>query len=625
MILTGTVELSGCFLPGGFLPALPGSLLGFSLESLNPFSSPVAAGAEALVAILSSIIITWLYLRKAARSQVRAQLAEAEAQLVRAEAEVIKAKAELAQHDSEQAQEFAETLIESAAVIIIGVDEKGSLRLFNNTAERLTGYTSEELVPVNWLEALFPGDDFRPARDALEKLIARQLDKPVQTLLISRDGSEMQIAWQVRHVLYHDEAIALLFGVDLTEHARAEQERHELERKLLDMQKLESLGVLAGGIAHDFNNLLTAILGNAQLAKLQQTRNSPIHQYLVEIERTSLQAADLCKQMLAYSGQGRVEVRLLDLNRIIRDMSQLLRISVAKKVQLSFDLAHALPLIRGDASQIRQVLMNLIINASEAIGDKEGSIWVSTGVVHGAKHLFEGITITGRPQERDYVFISIADTGCGMTEDTRARIFDPFYTTKFTGRGLGLAAVLGIVRGHDGTLELSTRVSEGTTFTLLLPKAEMSGPPMPSVEEPLFSADWRGEGVVLVVDDEESVRTLMRKMLEGLGFQVMEACDGRDAVDQFSAGSDAVTAVLLDVTMPVMSGLEAFEIIRTLRPDVPVLFMSGYMSEGELRDTIGATDFIQKPFRLEEFQAKLRTLLKAHGAPSSFKPSSDPL
>ncbi len=577
--------------------------------SLSPFSSSVVAGFEALAAIVAAFTLAWLYCRKATQAQKRALVAEAEAELVRAQAELVQAKAEIAQHDSEQAQEFAETLIESATVMIIGVDAEGQMSLFNKTAEKITGYGSQELLAGSWLDMLFPGEEFAPARDALTAMIRKELNKPVESLLITRSGEERQIGWQCRHVFWQNEAIALMFGVDLTERAQAERERHDLERKLLDMQKLESLGVLAGGIAHDFNNLLTAILGNAQLAKLQMMRSSPVHQYLTEVERTALQAADLCKQMLAYSGQGKVETRLLDLNKMIRDMSQLLRISVAKKVQLSFDLAHSLPLIQGDASQIRQVLVNLIINASEAITDKEGSIWVSTGVVHGAKHLFEGTTVTGRPQERDYVFVSIADTGCGMDEETRARIFDPFFTTKFTGRGLGLAAVLGIVRSHDGTLELTTSRGEGTTFTLLFPKSEVGEGSQPREEEPVATPGWSGEGLVLVVDDEESVRTLMTRMLESFHFRVMEAMDGRDAVERYAAFADSITAVLLDVTMPVMGGLEAFEKIRAINPDVPVLFMSGYMSDGELRNLTGAADFIQKPFKLDEFQNKLRLLL----------------
>ena len=541
-------------------------------------------------------------------AEKRAELAEAQNAVMAAEVEVVKAQLDLAQHHSEQFERFADAVIESATVIIIGVDEGGNLRVFNRTAERITGYSRQELIHVDWLEVLFPGEDFIPAREALVAMMRKELNDALETLLIAKNGDEKQIAWECRHVLYQDEPIALMFGMDLTERTQAERERHDLERKLLDMQKLESLGVLAGGIAHDFNNLLTAILGNAQLAKIQTQRNSPVHSYLQEIERTSLQAADLCKQMLAYSGQGKIEVRLLCMNKVIRDISQLLRVSVDRKVNLSFDLAHHLPLIQGDVSQIRQVLMNLIINASEAIGNREGSIWVSTGTVHGAKHLFQGKTVIGEPEERDYIFVSITDTGCGMDEETQARLFDPFFTTKFTGRGLGLAAVLGIVRGHGGTLELNSKVGEGTTFTLLFPVAEVEGEPEQE-EEPVFESRWSGDGLILVVDDEESVRTLTSRMIESFHFRVIDAADGKEGLEKFIQHQDAITAVLLDVTMPVMSGMEAYRRIREIRPDVPVLFMSGYMREGEMRSLSGATDFLHKPFKIEDLQNKLRNLL----------------
>ncbi|MCX6967804.1 MAG: ATP-binding protein [Verrucomicrobia bacterium] len=553
----------------------------------------------------AAFAFSWVQQRKLRQTQEDAHKAEAES---RALAEKSQRNETEALHHAEQTQEFAAALIESASILILAVDEHEHLRLFNERAREVTGYILDDGFSKEWIKVLFPGEEFTPAREGLRAMMRGEIVDMVETLLVAQSGEERTIAWHCRKVVYQDEPLRLIFGVDLTSRSKAERERHELERKLLDMQKLESLGVLAGGIAHDFNNLLTAILGNAQLAQIQLPPASPLRQHLVEIERTSLQAADLCKQMLAYSGQGRIEVRLIDFNRVIRDMSQLLRVSVAKKAQLSFNLAHNLPRVRGDVSQIRQVLMNLVINASEAITSNEGSIWVSTGVVHRAKELFRGLTMTGKPEERDYVFIEIADTGCGMSAETQARIFDPFFTTKFTGRGLGLAAVLGIVKGHGGTLELVSREGEGTTFTLLFPCEEAPAEAL-SDEETQTNSPWSGEGLMLVVDDEESVRTLASRMLETFEFRVITASDGREGVEKFEQNAEAITAVLLDVTMPMMGGLEVLDRIRAIRPDVPVLFMSGYMREGQLHNLDRATDFLQKPFKIEDLQEKLRVLL----------------
>ncbi len=553
----------------------------------------------------AAVAFAWVQHRKFQEAQDRLQKMQASALVLTEKSQ----RREMdALHHAEQTQEFAATLIESASILILAVDEHEHLRLFNERAREVTGYFLDDWFSKEWIKVLFPGEEFTPAREGLRAMMRGEIVEMVETLLVSHSGEERTISWHCRKVVYQDEPLCLMFGVDLTSRSKAESERQELERKLLDMQKLESLGVLAGGIAHDFNNLLTAILGNAQLAQLQLPAAAPMRQHLVEIERTSIQAADLCKQMLAYSGQGRIEVRLIDFNRVIRDMSQLLRVSVAKKAQLSFNLAHNLPKVRGDVSQIRQILMNLVINASESITSNEGSIWVSTGVVHRAKELFRGLTVTGKPEERDYVFIEIADTGCGMSAETQARIFDPFFTTKFTGRGLGLAAVLGIVKGHGGTLELESHEGQGTTFTLLFPCVDAPAEPVQD-EEFQIDSHWSGEGLMLVVDDEESVRTLASRMLETFEFRVITAKEGGEGVEKFTQNADAITAVLLDVTMPVMSGLEVLERIRAIRPDVPVLFMSGYMREGQLHTLDRATDYLQKPFKIEDLQEKLRVLL----------------
>jgi len=247
---------------------------------------------------------------------------------------------------------------------------------------------------------------------------------------------------------------------------RAEQERLALERKLLETQKLESLGVLAGGIAHDFNNLLAAVLGNVSLCSMQLPSDSPLRPYLSSIETTIHRAAELCKQMLAYSGRGRFQAQAVNLNVIIREMAELLRISINKRVRLELDLASGVPAVKGDATQLRQVIMNLIINASEAIAPHEGVIALKTSTV--TVRADTGEPASGVP-DGEYVVLEVRDSGTGMDELTKARIFDPFFTTKFTGRGLGLAATQGIVRGHHGAIMVDTAPGKGSTFRVYLP------------------------------------------------------------------------------------------------------------------------------------------------------------
>ncbi len=358
------------------------------------------------------------------------------------------------------------------------------------------------------------------------------------------------------------------------ERRQADVARAELERKLLETQKLESLGVLAGGIAHDFNNLLTGILGNASLASAELPAGSPMHDYLGQINQSSLRAADLCKQMLAYSGKGRFLVQQLDLNRLVAETTHLLRISISKKAGLRFELAKDIPSIEADATQLRQVVMNLVINASEAIGEQSGAITISTGLAR-VDHAYLGGTITAPDlPEGEYVVLKISDNGCGMSAETQAKIFDPFFSTKFTGRGLGLAAVLGIMRGHNGALKVQSELGRGTTFELLFPRAGGAA------EKPAAALSgrpaWRGQGTVLVVDDEEPIRRMGARMLQALGFETVAVADGREAVAAFGKAPGKFTVVLLDLTMPHMDGEQAFTEMRVLKSDVRVILMSGF-------------------------------------------------
>jgi PAS domain S-box-containing protein len=397
---------------------------------------------------------------------------------------------------------------------------------------------------------------------------------------------------------------------DITERKIAEKERRQIENKLVESAKLESLGVLAGGIAHDFNNLLTGILGNASLARQDLPPSSPGQPMLDQIEQSARRAADLCKQMLAYSGRGRFMIQRLDLNTLIEDTTHLLQISISKNCVLRFNLATSLPAISADATQLRQIIMNLVINASEAIGSRSGVLALNTGVARVDAEYLRSFRPDASPAPGDYVFIEVSDNGCGMDAATLARIFDPFFTTKFTGRGLGLAAVLGIVRGHKGGLKVYSEVGKGTTFKLFFPcaagKAEAIDEPHPT--DPQFA----GSGTVLIADDEETVRTVAARMLEYLGFSVVLASDGREAVEKFRAEPSRFVFVLLDLTMPHLDGEEAFRQLRLLNPGVRVILTSGFNHHEAINRFVGKglAGFIQKPFELAGFTKTVRSVLQ---------------
>lgn len=398
---------------------------------------------------------------------------------------------------------------------------------------------------------------------------------------------------------------------DLTELNEAQAEKMRMDQKMQEAQKLESLGVLAGGIAHDFNNLLTSILGNVNLAQMELPSMSSLHAYLEDVEKASIRAADLCKQMLAYSGRGRFVIKRIDLSSLVEEMVQLLQVSISKTAVLKFNVSKGLPAIAADPTQIRQIVMNLVINASEAIGEKSGIISISTGLMRVDRDYLKETFLAPDIPEGDYVYIEVSDSGCGMDRATRDRIFDPFYTTKFTGRGLGLAAVLGIVRGHKGTLKVYSEPERGSTFKLLLPcdegSAEDTSQGLPSL------AKTRGEGLILVCDDEETVRATSARMLESAGYSTQIAADGKEGLDLFNKEPDKFRLVLLDLTMPHMDGVETFCELRRVRPDIRVVLMSGYNEQEAVERFTGKglAGFVQKPFQIQTLLGKVKEALDA--------------
>ncbi len=402
---------------------------------------------------------------------------------------------------------------------------------------------------------------------------------------------------------------AVIFN-DITDKRRAEDAQKRLETQMQQAQKLESLGVLAGGVAHDFNNLLMGILGNANLVKEGLPANSDAYLGLTEIEGAAKRAADLCRQLLAYSGKGRFVVEPIDVNITVREIAALLHVSISKKAMLRYHFVDNLPAIDVDATQIRQVIMNLIINASEAMQERSGVISVATGAADCDRERLARSTLGMELAPGCYVYVEVADTGCGMDARTQERIFEPFYSTKFTGRGLGLAAVLGIVRGHHGCIELKSAPGRGTTFRVLFPASTKAARPL--TVHPGKTAEWRGSGCVLVVDDDETVRTVARGMLERMGFRVLTAVDGREAVAMFKENGPEVHCVLLDLTMPHLNGEETFAAMNRLRPQVPIVISSGY-SEDDVAQRFagrGIAGVLEKPYAFTALIEKMRDVLQ---------------
>ncbi|MBI1754102.1 MAG: ABC transporter substrate-binding protein [Acidobacteria bacterium] len=397
--------------------------------------------------------------------------------------------------------------------------------------------------------------------------------------------------------------IYLMAGIsrDLTDERKSQE-------ALRQAQKLESLGVLAGGIAHDFNNLLSAVLGNLNLAQAKLAPNSASEPYLRSMESTILRAADLTRQMLAYSGKGRFVVERLDLSHLVEEITHLLSVSISKKVVLRYDLLEHLPGIEADASQIQQVVMNLVTNASEAIGDREGVISIATGARDLDQRAMDSLFAGQGLAPGRFVTLQVSDTGCGMNPETLAKIFDPFFTTKASGRGLGLSAMLGILRGHGGGIKIYSEPGKGSTFQIYLRALAAPGP-APETAAPAAPVPFQGK--VLLVDDEADLRDSIQSMLEHLGFQVEAAKDGQEALERFSP--DTYALVLMDLTMPRMDGKEAFRRMKELDPSVKVILSSGYNQQEAIQQFLGRglAGFIQKPYQMKTLVEALERALRA--------------
>jgi PAS domain S-box-containing protein len=497
--------------------------------------------------------------------------------------------------------------------IILTTDRDGVVRFINATRSHRT---VAEVVGTSVFDYLKASDQDR-LRAAFHEAVATRAPRTVEV------SSESSALWLVRMIpLEPSEKTdgVLMIATDITERKHAEEARRVMEAQLQQARKLESLGVLAGGLAHDFNNLLTGILGSASLAAAKVAPGSPAAEQLDRILCAAQKAAELTSKMLAYAGKGGFDMEATDLNDVVESVVSLVRASLASQASLRLSLAPNLPEIEADREQLHQVILNLLTNAVESLDDPsivdrkrdaDRAILVRTGAM---------TTIQGRDGGEESpasVFLEVRDEGAGMDEETRRRIFDPFFSTKFTGRGLGLAAVQGIVRAHKGTIRVESAPERGSTFTVLFPaRRRVPRPEASDVEVGSESESGSGspstvDSTILVIDDEPTVREVARLSLEANGFKVLTASDGRSGIELFEKHHQEVDAVLLDLTMPRLSGDETLEALFKLKPDLRVVLTSGHGEQDVRRrfEGLRLAGFVQKPFRPRDLVTRIEQAL----------------
>jgi len=490
----------------------------------------------------------------------------------------------------------------SPDALLVATPER-EIIMCNESIKNVLGYTVEEVLNKK-TEMLYY--DRRTSKGQRREIYNVLQDEGFHVGMATgkrKDGREIPLEIITGSLSGRSGAVLLLR--DISERIKAEEENRKLTTKMLQQQKLESLGILAGGVAHDFNNLLMVILGNAELAIEDLPPASPAREGLTGIKNAAHRAGELCKQMLAYSGKGEFVVEPLNLSEAVEGMGRLMEVSIAKKAALRYDLDPKAPLIKCDNIQIHQVIMNLITNASDAIDDDEGVISVRTGVRNIEDPSEVSLYLDEKLEPGKYVYLEVADTGCGMDEETRAKIFDPFFTTKFTGRGLGLAAVLGIIRSHGGAITVESREGQGATFTVFFPAMVQTSS---IIGANAAASKWQGEGKALLVDNDDSVRMITGRMLARMGFTVVETSSGGNALEILKK-EDNIRLVMLDMEMPGLPGNDTLKEIRSIDRNVPVLISSGFMTD-EAADALPKADektaFISKPYSVTALRNKIR-------------------
>jgi PAS domain S-box-containing protein len=513
---------------------------------------------------------------------------------------------------SNEANRLLASVVEFSDDAIIAKSLDGVIESWNSGAERLYGYTTEEIMGHN-IRELVPAERADEETEILERLRRGERMEQFETVRLRKGGIPIEVSLTISPI--RDETGQIVGASHISRDITEQKRTAEAMRQT---QKLESLGVLAGGIAHDFNNLLVGIIGNASLALDHLPPDSPARRNLQDVIAAGERAAGLTGQMLAYSGKGRFVIDRIDLSTYIRETAPLIEAAIPRTIELRLDLAEDLPAIEADATQIQQLVMNLVINGAEAIPDsKPGTVTVLTRSQQVDEEYIrtQALPFTGDLKPGPYVLLEVRDTGAGMDEATKSKIFDPFFTTKFTGRGLGLAAVLGIVRGHGGLIQVSSTPGHGTAFRVLFPALTATADRRPAQLQQ--ARNLSGAGTILVIDDESIVRRLGKQALERYGYRVLLAEDGQRGLEVFRREADRIRCVVLDLTMPVMSGEETLPRLKALRPGVPVILSSGFSEAEAIRRFQGKdlAGFMQKPYKASDLAEKVKNVLAAASPP----------
>jgi len=517
-----------------------------------------------------------------------------------------------------KSEERYRDLFENANDILYTHDLRGNFTSINKAGERLCGYPRDETLKLNIAQIVAP-ECLSQVRENLADKLSSGLEATTYELeVICKDGSRLPVEVHTR-LIYEAGRPVGVQGIarDISERKQAEAEHHRLEEQLFQAQKMESIGTLAGGVAHDFNNLLTAILGNTQLALARLKPEDLLHRRLLEIAKAANRASSLTSQLLAFSRRQRLERKHIDLNDTLGDFMKMLRRIIGADVELSLQVAPNLSSVFADPTQIEQVVMNLAVNARDAMPGG-GRISIETHSVR-LDEAFCHEHPWAKPGS--YVQLAVSDTGCGMDAETRQRIFEPFFTTKEVGKGtgLGLAVVYGIIQQHDGLIHVQSAEGRGTTFKIYLPATKQAATAEPLEAQPALRG---GRETILVVEDEESLRELIQEVLGGLGYNVLLARDGKEAVELYAAHHEQVALAVLDLVMPRMGGQEAYERMRERGGKLPVIFMTGYSVEvarSQFLTEAGAT-LMQKPYSMNELGRKVREALDQSTEPVAASP-----